>query len=188
MSYVAMLSGVIAYPREQPESPDEPSGLGDAISGVIESLQELSYLNSPIQDSNEFNVVTTQMGEEGDWVDILKIPTETHRNLGRNTDLLLEPATSGCVIATANEPSWHGAVDYADGRSIEVDLREWMGEGHAEEEPEESNYPTHDDWFDDQVDWQADVEAEFRAEKEAEDPFDSLAELFITAETLTVPN
>lgn len=96
-----MMEGRATYPDEE------------TLDKVIEELKNHGFYDVVSVDRSSLSI---------------SVDFGTYRNLGRNTNLLLEPASEGAFIGVSNEMEWHGFVDTTNLAGYEeFPLKQWGG-------------------------------------------------------------
>ena len=119
---------------------------------LFDTEEQFNNARSEIEDwEDNLSFYPPAETEYGNWE--IVINKSSYRNLGRNLDSVLEMATAGWVIGTSNDVSWHGAIERADGTSVEVDLEDFASQNQDElslpDRPNKDDYENEDDWFED---------------------------------------
>lgn len=135
MSYISEIEGRILYETEE------------AFEQGKETINSWS-------DEVEFN--TPSESESGLFEIVIEL--KTYRNLGRNIENAFETASSGFVIGTSNDVTWHGSL-ITTSLNLEQDLTDWADQNRDKYDlPEEPN-PENTELY---TEYQMEVEAAFR--------------------------
>jgi len=151
MSYHSEVHGIALF--------ENVHGLNTALS----DLEARGYIDSSSIEDNLDPFKTDKLVWNGETHWALKIPKGNYRNLGRNTELVLEPAVDGIIVGASNNVRWRGFVDTASSEYQEYALHEWLSEHDdpVDESDFEGSPETDAEWIESHVEAKMEREQAF---------------------------
>lgn len=173
MSYIARLTAIAQYAHKQPQQIDTKTPIGTPLANTINNLQKYNFIDS-LDQITITPKLQTNINNTEKTIDILFVPLQTFRNLGRNTNVILTNVINGAVIGTSCDVNWHGFVDYANKENTTTQLTEWITAKQQANRPIQSTYELHNNWHREYAKWQTTIENKFITEKQQTTPYQQL--------------